>query len=214
MSYNKVLAKLASDHRKPDGLFVIPPERGAAFVEGLEVGTFHGVGPVTAGKMNRLGIHTGLDLRAQTMEFLQEHFGKSGPYYYWIARGVDERPVRADRIRKSVGAENTFSEDLTALSAMREQLHPLAEKVWAHCERSGTCGRTVTLKVKYADFQQITRSRSFSDFVPCMAVLENTALDLLAPLLPVRLGVRLLGVTLSALNTEETGPDQQLTLAI
>ena len=127
---------------------------------------------------------------------------------------MDERPVRADRIRKSVGAENTFSEDLTTLATMREQLRPLAEKVWAHCERSGTRGRTVTLKVKYADFQQITRSRSFGDFVPSAAVLESIALDLLAPLLPVRLGVRLLGVTLSSLNTEETPANQQLTLAI
>ncbi len=104
VSYNKFLAKLASDHRKPDGLFVISPEHGVAFVEALEVGAFHGVGPVTAAKMNRLGIRTGLDLRAQSMAFLQEHFGKSGSHYFWIARGVDERPVRADRIRKSVGA--------------------------------------------------------------------------------------------------------------
>ena len=214
VSYNKFLAKLASDHRKPDGLFVIPPERGAAFVETLDVGTLHGVGPVTAARMNRLGIRTGLDLRAQNLAFLQEHFGKSGAFYYWIARGVDERPVRADRIRKSVGAENTFSEDLTTLDTMREQLRPLAEKVWAHCERSGTRGRTVTLKVKYADFQQITRSRSFGDFVPSAAALESATLDLLAPLLPVRLGVRLLGVTLSSLNTEETPANQQLTLAI
>ena len=214
VSYNKFLAKLASDHRKPDGLFVIPPERGPAFVEDLAVGRFHGVGPVTAAKMNALGIHTGLDLRAQSMAFLQEQFGKSGPYYYWIARGVDERPVRADRIRKSVGAENTFSEDLSGLEAMRAQLRPLAEKVWAHCERSDTRGRTVTLKVKYADFQQVTRSRSFTGFVPSVAVLESTVLDLLAPLLPVRLGVRLLGVTLSSLNTQETPASHQLTLGI
>jgi len=214
VSYNKFLAKLASDHRKPDGLFVIPPQHGAAFVERLDVGTFHGVGPVTADKMRRLGIHTGLDLRARTMAFLQEQFGRSGPYYYWISRGVDERPVRADRIRKSIGAENTFSEDLTALSAMTAQLRPLAEKVWAHCQVSGTRGRTVTLKVKYADFQQITRSRSFGDFVPSLTALESTALDLLVPLLPVRLGVRLLGVTLSSLNTEDIPANQQLTLAI
>ncbi len=214
VSYNKFLAKLASDHRKPDGLFVIPPERGPAFVETLEVGTFHGVGLVTAAKMNRLGIRTGLDLRARSLAFLQEHFGKSGPYYYWIARGVDERPVRADRIRKSVGAENTFVQDLSSFDALREQLRPLAEKVWVHCERSGTWGRTVTLKVKYADFQQITRSRSFADAVPSLAMLEGTALDLLAPLLPVRTGVRLLGVTLSSLNTEEASTGQQLTLAL
>ncbi len=127
VSYNKFLAKLASDHRKPDGLFVIPTERGAAFVETLEIGRFHGVGPVTAAKMNRLGIHTGLDLRAQSMAFLQEQFGRSGPYYYGIARGVDERPVRADRIRKSVGAENIFAQDLASFEAMREQIQPLVE---------------------------------------------------------------------------------------
>src|SRR6202047_4831264 len=108
VSYNKFLAKIASDHRKPDGLFVITPKMGPAFVETLPVGRFHGVGPATTAKMNRLGIETGLDLREQTMPFLQQHFGKPGPYYYWIARGVDERPVRADRIRKSLGAENTF----------------------------------------------------------------------------------------------------------
>ena len=214
VSYNKFLAKLASDHRKPNGLFVIPPERGAAFVEGLQVGSFHGVGPVTAARMNRLGIHTGLDLRAQSLAFLQEHFGKSGAYYYWIARGVDERPVRADRIRKSVGAETTFGQDLDTFDAMRGELRPLAEKVWALCARSGTRGRTVTLKVKYADFQQITRSRSFADFVPSLAVLEHTALALLAPLLPVRRGVRLLGVTLSSLDTEDTPARQQLTLGL
>ena len=112
VSYNKFLAKLASDHRKPDGLFVITPKMGPAFVENLPVGKFHGVGPATTAKMNRLGIENGLDLRAQTLPFLRQHFGKFGPYYYWIARGIDERPVRADRVRKSIGAENTFSQDL------------------------------------------------------------------------------------------------------
>ena len=114
VSYNKFLAKLASDHRKPDGLFVITPKMGPAFVEKLPVEKFHGVGPATTAKMNRLGIATGLDLRAQTLLFLQRHFGKSGAYFYWIARGVDERPVRADRVRKSIGAENTFAQDLHA----------------------------------------------------------------------------------------------------
>src|SRR6202047_555706 len=108
VSYNKFLAKLASDHRKPDGLFVITPKMGAAFVERLPVEKLHGVGPATAAKMNRLGIKTGFALKEQTLAFLQQHFGKPGPYYYWIARGVDERPVRADRIRKSLWAGNPF----------------------------------------------------------------------------------------------------------
>src|SRR5438105_5101668 len=157
VSYNKFLAKLASDHRKPDGLYVITPRMGAEFVEGLPVGKFHGIGPATTARMNDHGIHTGADLRAQSLEFLQRHFGKAGTFYYWISRGVDERPVRADRVRKSVGAENTFSADLSALADARAALQPIIEKVWHHCEATGTWGRTVTLKVKYGDFHQITR---------------------------------------------------------
>jgi DNA polymerase IV len=138
VSYNKFLAKLASDHRKPDGLFVITPQMGPAFVETLPVRKFHGVGPASAAKMGRLGIKTGLDLRAQSLDFLQQHFGKAGSYYYWAARGVDERPVRADRIRKSIGAENTFPTDLFTYDAAREALREIVDKVWGYCEGSGT----------------------------------------------------------------------------
>lgn len=125
VSYNKFLAKLASDYRKPDGLFVITPEMGPLFVETLPIETFHGIGPVTAQKMNRLGIETGHDLRKQTLPVLQQHFGKAGPYYYWLARGVDERPVRADRIRKSIGAEITFSVDLFTFDQALIALRPI-----------------------------------------------------------------------------------------
>ena len=124
VSYNKFLAKLASDHNKPDGLFVITPNMGPAFVEALPVDKFHGVGPATTAKMNRLGIETGLDLRAQTKSFLHQHFGKSGLYFYWIARGIDDRLVRPDRIRKSIGAENTFSVDLFTFDAAQDALLP------------------------------------------------------------------------------------------
>ena len=140
ISYNKFLAKLASDHRKPNGQYVISPEMGPAFVEKLPVGKFHGVGPATAAKFNAVGIWTGLYIRNQSLAFLQEHFGKSGTYYYWISRGVDDRPVRANRIRKSVGAENTFFTDLTEFDAMVAELQPLIEKVWRHCESTGTPG--------------------------------------------------------------------------
>src|ERR1700758_4657321 len=122
VSYNKFLAKLASDHRKPDGLFVITPKMGPSFVETLPVRKFHGIGPATARKMDRFGIKTGIDLRMQTLSFLQQHFGKAGPYFYWASRGIDERPVNADRIRKSVGAENTFPIDLFTYDAAREAL--------------------------------------------------------------------------------------------
>ena len=151
---------------------------GPPFVEKLPVEKFHGVGPATTAKMNRLGIATGLDLRVQTLPFLQQHFGKSGPYYYWIARGVDERPVHADRIRKSVGAENTFSQDLHAFAPMREALEPIIAKVWRECQATGIRGRTVTLKVKFGDFQQITRSKSVGDAIDSLVDLERLSLGL------------------------------------
>ena len=212
VSYNKFLAKLASDHRKPDGLFVITPRTGPAFVEALPVGRFHGVGPVTAAKMNVLGIHTGMDLRGQSLTFLQERFGKSGPFYHSISRGVDHRPVRANRVRKSIGAENTFGGDLTELREMRAELQPLVEKVWAHCERTGVRGRTVTLKVKYADFQQITRSLSGLSMVASRQEVETIGLDLLRSVFPLRRPVRLLGVSLSSLTHESAAAAQQLAL--
>src|SRR5882762_7372769 len=202
VSYNKFLAKLASDHRKPDGLFVITPAMGPEFVETLPVRKFHGVGPATAAKMGRLGIKTGLDLRAQTLAFLQQHFGKAGSYYYWVARGVDERPVRADRIRKSVGAENTFPADLFTYEAARDALREIVEKVWSYCERSGIHGRTVTLKVKFANFQQITRSRTGQMQITTRSELEQLGDALLEPLFPVTRGIRLLGISLSSLERE------------
>jgi DNA polymerase IV len=214
VSYNKFLAKLASDHRKPDGLFVITPKMGPVFVENLPVGKFHGVGPATTAKMNRLGIETGLDLRAQTISFLQQHFGKSGPYFYWIARGIDERPVRTDRIRKSIGAENTFSVDLFSFEAARDALLPIIDKVWHHCENSDTRGRTVTLKIKYADFQQITRSQSLPRTIEERAALERVSIDLLRGQFPVTKGIRLLGISIAALGQTGTLSKDQLPLGI
>ena len=214
VSYNKFLAKLASDHRKPDGLFVITPRMGAAFVEALPVGRFHGVGPATSARMNQLGIQTGLDLRAQSMAFLQRHFGKAGAYYYWIARGVDDRPVRPDRIRKSVGAENTFAADLSAVDAAREALRPIIDKVWRYCDGTGLRGRTVTLKVKYADFSQATRSRTAAAPVASRDELEQASFALLEPIFPVPRGIRLLGVTLSSLTDEQPAAEAQLRLSV
>src|SRR5438552_17814122 len=129
VSYNKFLAKMASDERKPDGLFVITPRMGPAFVANLPVGRFHGIGPVTRAKMERLAIRNGDDLKAQTLLFLRQQFGKAGPYYYALARGIDERPVCADRIRKSIGAETTFDADLFTVEEARVMLGPLITKV-------------------------------------------------------------------------------------
>lgn len=173
ISYNKFLAKLASDHRKPNGQYVITPEMGPTFVESLPVGKFHGIGPATSAKMNSLGLQTGLDMRNQTLDFMKANFGRAGAYYYWISRGVDDREVRANRIRKSVGVENTFATDLTEFDAMVAELQPLIDKVWRHCEDKGTKGRTVTLKVKFNDFEIITRSRSVPAAVSSRSDLER-----------------------------------------
>ncbi|HEU5118997.1 MAG TPA: DNA polymerase IV, partial [Isosphaeraceae bacterium] len=202
ISYNKFLAKMASDERKPDGQFVITPKKGPSYVEGLPVGKFHGIGPATQAKMERQGIRTGADLKGQTLEFLCEHFGRVGPYYYALARGIDERPVCADRVRKSVGAETTFGADLFTVEEARAALEPLIAKVWSYCESSTVRGRTATLKVKYADFLQITRSRSLEGPIESRAALEELVDQLLEPLFPVEKGVRLLGVTLSSLVAE------------
>jgi DNA polymerase-4 len=212
VSYNKFLAKLASDHRKPDGLFVITPKMGPEFVGTMPVRKFHGVGPATARKMERFGIKTGLDLRAQTLDFLQQHFGKAGPYYYWVSRGVDERPVRADRTRKSVGAENTFPADLFTYEAARDALREIVDKVWEYCEGSGTRGRTVTLKVKFANFRQITRSRTGQTQIRTRSELEQLGNALLEPLFPVAKGVRLLGISLSSLAVEEPEREPEFSL--
>jgi len=208
ISYNKFLAKLASDHRKPNGQYVITPEMGPAFVEALTVGKFHGIGPATSAKMNSLGLRTGLDVRNQTREFMQAHFGKAGAYYYWISRAIDDREVRANRIRKSVGAENTFSSDLTEFDAMAAELQPLIDKVWGHCEDKGSRGRTVTLKVKFNDFEIITRSRSVPLPVSCRDDLGIIAIGLLKSEMPVQKPVRLLGISLSSLQAGAGGQPQ------
>lgn len=212
VSYNKFLAKLASDRCKPDGLCVVPPEEGPAFVATLPVDKFHGVGPVTAAKMHEFGILTGLDLRARTRDFLREHFGKAGDYYFDAARGVDHRPVRADRERKSVGSETTFPHDLTLRDDLVLAMEPLIDAVWGHCAANRLLGRTVTLKVKYADFRQVTRSRTFPAPLADLESLTEAGLDLLSTVLPIRVGVRLLGVSLSNLVAPSDGGTRQLPL--
>lgn len=202
ISYCKFLAKMASDLNKPNGQAVITPARGAAFVAALPVKKFHGVGPATAAKMERLGILTGADLRGKSAEFLREHFGKSGGWYYRISRGIDHRPVEPHRERKSIGAEDTFTEDIFDLEPARREIDTLSAKVWRSCEAKALTGRTVTLKVKYADFQQITRSRTIERGLRGADELTAIASVLLEPLFPVEKGVRLLGVTLSSLEPE------------
>jgi len=211
VSYNKFLAKMASDQRKPNGLFAITPKKGPAFVAALPVRKFHGVGPATAEKMKGLGIETGADLRACDPAFLARHFGKAGAFYAAIARGEDFRPVKPNRERKSIGAENTFLQDIFTPEAMQEKIAPIVTKVFAACERLHMFGRTVTVKVKYADFQQLTRAHTEGAAVESSADLSQRALNLLRPLFPSQKGVRLLGVTVSGF--EEAREADQLGFA-
>jgi DNA polymerase IV len=208
ISYNKFLAKLGSEQRKPNGQFVILPDRGAAFVSALAVNKFHGVGPVTAEKMNRLGIHTGADLRERTLEFLSQNFGKSGNWYYAIARGEDDRPVRPDRERKSSGSETTFQDDLTDHAAIEAGVVGQADEVWAWCQKANAYGRTVTVKIKYADFQIATRSRSVTSVVASLAELHLLSLELIRSVYPLRKGIRLVGVSISNFERSEVSVDQ------
>nr|WP_261344091.1 DNA polymerase IV [Aquisphaera giovannonii] len=213
VSYNKFLAKMASDERKPDGQFVITPRTGPAFVAALPIGKFHGIGPATCARMEELGIRDGEGLRARSLAFLQEHFGKAGVHYYSLARGIDHRPVLADRVRKSIGAETTFAADLFTPDEAREALRPLVEKVWNYREGSTIQARTLTLKVKYSDFRTVTRSRTDHAPFASTAAIEAALHELLGPLFPVERGIRLLGVTLSSFDTEG-GRERQLRLPL
>jgi DNA polymerase-4 len=211
ISYNKFLAKLASDHRKPNGQFVVTPEMGAAWVETLPVERFHGVGPVTAAKMKRLGISTGADLRAQSLAFLEANFGSAAGWYYRIARGQDDRPVNPDRERKSSGSETTFRDNLTEPDAIIAAVLGQADDVWRWCERAQQFGRTATVKIKFADFQQITRSRSPGHAIRTREDLHRLARELTATVLPPTKPVRLVGVTVSSFDRDR---DAEATLPL
>ena len=214
VSYCKFIAKLASDQNKPDGICVIPPHQGAAFVATLPVKRFHGVGPVTAAKMERLGIATGADLAAWPIEQLEAHFGSAGGWYWRIARGIDEREVKPDRPYKSVSAERTFDEDLRDPVALVAELERVAGYAWTRIERAEVQGRTVTLKVKYGDFTMITRSKSLPAPVTGQAAFTAAGIDLLTRLFPVPKGIRLLGLGLHSLQNHDALVPIQLGLEI
>ncbi|WP_251566710.1 DNA polymerase IV [Erythrobacter sp. 3-20A1M] len=219
VSYNKFLAKLASDQNKPDGICVIRPGEGAAFVQSLPIRRFHGVGPRAEERMQRLGIATGADLAEKDTAWLRAHFGSFGDYLFRAARGIDLRPVRTNRIRKSVGGERTFSEDQSHPDELRETLERIIDIVWDRIEHNKARGRTVTLKLKYTDFRIITRAQSLGDYVADKAQFAGVARDLLEAQLPLPLPIRLMGLTLSNLErdagaeaTERKHDDAQLSL--
>ncbi|MEO0580896.1 MAG: DNA polymerase IV [Bacteroidota bacterium] len=214
ISINKFLAKVASDIHKPDGITLIPPENALAFLEKLPIKKFHGIGAKTAEKMKKLGIHDGADLKARTELELVRSFGKAGRHYYRIVRAEDHRPVKPDRIRKSVGAENTFGEDVETEEEMLGKLQPILVKVCSRMESIQAKGKTITLKIKYFDFQQTTRSRTLGQYVSTYQEIFPVIQDLLLqPEFPPK-PVRLLGISLSSLNTEiEDKSGHQLTLS-
>lgn len=207
VSYNKFLAKIASDQNKPDGLCVIRPGEGAAFVAALPVRRFHGIGPRGAARMAALGIETGADLRARDIAFLREPFGSQADYLFRAARGIDLRQVKADRPRKSVGGERTFERDIASGRALRETLESIIAIVWDRIERSGAKGRTVTLKLRFTDFATLTRARSLPRAVAGRDEFAALARELLDAQLPLRQPIRLMGLTLSALDGADDDDD-------
>ncbi len=199
ISFNKFLAKIASDMDKPNGLYVIKPEQGRAFVADLAIGKFHGIGPATEAKMRKIDIETGKDLRQKSLAELVENFGKSGQYYFNIARAIDERPVRSQREQKSLGKETTFAQDVLSIKELTLKLEVLAEQVLSSMATQNMLARTITLKIKYANFQQITRAHTVEHSID-LATLKQ-----LIPLLLTRTevgqkAVRLVGLSLSGFD--------------
>jgi DNA polymerase-4 len=207
VSFNKFLAKIASDMDKPNGLYVIKPEQGQAFVADLAIGKFHGIGPATESKMKKIGIATGKELRQKSLAELVDNFGKSGQYYFNIARAIDERPVRSQRERKSLGKETTFAQDVHSLSELTSKLDALAEQVLSSLAKQNMQARTLTVKIKYADFQQITRAHTVEQS------LDLASLKQLIPLLLTRTEagqkpVRLVGLSLSGFDNPQAEKTQ------
>jgi DNA polymerase-4 len=214
VSYNKFIAKLASDQNKPDGICVVTPAKGEAFVAALPVKRFHGIGPKTAEKMSRLGIETGADLKARSLEFLAAHFGSSAHYYHDLARGICHRQVKADRPYKSVSAEDTFLTDLSDPEALLSEMERIGRHVWARIASKELAGRTVVLKVKYGDFQIVTRSRSLDRPVSGADEFVGLGRTLLEGLLPVVKPVRLLGLGLANLRDGASAAPAPLVLEL
>ena len=216
ISMNKFLAKTASDVNKPDGLFLIHPKDAIAYVEKLPIERFFGVGKITAQKMHDLGVKNGYDLKQLSENDLVKQFGKVGHYYFKIARAEDDRAVNPNRIRKSLGAENTYADDLKSNEEIVGELERITEELVRRMKKSNSKGKTLTLKVKYSDFKQITRSKTMADWIVSHHQIEEIYL-LLVDDIPLRDGVRLLGLTVSNLNHEQKqkepadAPKSQLT---
>ena len=214
ISINKFLAKIASDINKPNGITLIPPDRVHSFLEKLEIDRFYGIGKKTADKMKRMGIYIGKDLKQFSEVELARRFGKAGRHYYKMVRAEDDRPVQPNRIRKSIGAEYTFSNDLQTEEEMMEKLEKISVKVSERASKLNAKGKTLTLKIKYFDFSLHTRSKTISGYIHAVEEIHPLMVELLhKPHFPDK-PVRLLGLSLSNLNLEKRmkGEGYQLTL--
>lgn len=211
ISINKFIAKVASDINKPNGQKTVNPEEVEDFLEKLEIRKFYGVGKVTAEKMYQLGIFKGLDLKQKSEEFLTEHFGKSGAYYFNVVRGIHESEVKSNRIRKSLGAERTFDENISSEIFMLEKLENIAAEIERRLQKSGVAGKTITLKIKYSDFTLHTRSKTLPLYISGKDLILENAKDLLFQE-KMKESVRLLGISLSNLNTEK--PQKRTEIAV
>ncbi len=209
VSYNKFLAKMASDINKPNGLYLITPEQGIKFTEQLPIGKFHGIGKATAEKMRDLDVHTGSDLKKISLETLQQHFGKAGHHYYAICRGIDLRPVNNHRISKSIGVETTLQQDISTRQEILDHLQTLLKKATIRTAEKHLSAYTLTVKIKYYDFIQITRSRTLTAPITFVSNTLNILEDLLKNTDVGKRSVRLLGVTLSSLNNSSDLHPQQ-----
>jgi DNA polymerase IV len=211
ISVNKFLAKIASEIKKPDGIFVIRPEEAEKFIESLIVEKFYGIGKVTADKMHKLGIHNGADLKQWDLVSLVRNFGRIGMFYYDIVRGIDERPVETDQERKSVGTELTFEKDLMTRFEIVAELYKIEKELMTRLEHSVAAGRTVTVKVKFNDFKQITRSKTLPNYIRDFDTLHREVSEIRKSLNLEGSRIRLLGVSVSNLETDECA-DRQLSL--
>jgi DNA polymerase-4 len=211
ISVNKFLAKIASDINKPDGIFIIKPEEAEKFIEDLPIEKFYGIGKVTAVKMHKMGIHSGADLKRWDLVSLIRNFGKAGVFFYNMVSGKDDRPVEPEQDRKSVGTELTYEKDLTTSFEIIAELYKLEKELMERMEHSGTSGRTITLKIKFSDFRQITRSRTVQNYIRDFTALHQEVTALRQTISLENQRIRLLGVSISNLETEECD-DRQLFL--